>query len=205
VSGVFRRREAVTPLESGATFLREFVRRPSQIGAVAPSSDHLALAMVEELDWETARVVVECGPGTGAFTRRILERLRPDARFFAVEVNEHCARALQRRHPDVAVHRACVSDLPAICEGAGLPGVDVVVSGLPWAAFGEEGQARFLGAIHEALAPGGRFATFAYSHAARLPAGQRFRRLLTGTFAEVERSPIVWRNLPPAFVYRCRK
>jgi len=195
----------VTSLETGAAFLREFVRRPTQIGAVAPSSDALARAMVHGMDWERARVVVECGPGTGAFTSRVLERLRPETRFFAVEVNETCARELKRRHPELAIHRACVSDLAAICRAAGVPAVDLVISGLPWAAFGDEGQARFLGAIHDALRPGGQFATFAYSHAARLPAGRRFRRLLTKTFAEVSRSRSVWRNLPPAFVYRCRK
>jgi phosphatidylethanolamine/phosphatidyl-N-methylethanolamine N-methyltransferase len=192
-------------LETGAAFLREFVRRPTQIGAVAPSSDALARAMVDGMDWERARVVVECGPGTGAITPRILERLGPGTRFFAVEVNETCARELKRRHPGLTVHRACVSDLTGICRSAGVSGVDVVISGLPWAAFGDEGQARFLGAIYEALRPGGQFATFAYSHAAGLPAGRRFRGLLARTFSEVERSRSVWRNLPPAFVYRCRK
>jgi hypothetical protein len=39
-----------------------------------------------------------------------------------------------------------------------------------------------------------------------LPAGRRFTVLLEETFAgAVERSPIVWKNLPPALVYRCEK
>ena len=38
-----------------------------------------------------------------------------------------------------------------------------------------------------------------------LPAGQRFKKRLHASFSEVTTSPGVWMNLPPAFVYRCRK
>ena len=47
--------------------------------------------------------------------------------------------------------------------------------------------------------------TFAYVHGAGLPWGRSFRRLLERSFSEVRTSPVVWRNLPPAIVYRCRK
>jgi phosphatidylethanolamine/phosphatidyl-N-methylethanolamine N-methyltransferase len=35
-----------------------------------------------------------------------------------------------------------------------------------------------------------------------LPAGRRFRRTLEQRFERVEARPIVWRNAPPALVYR---
>ena len=54
------------------------------------------------------------------------------------------------------------------------------------------------------LAPGGVFATFAYVQGTVLPAGKRLRALLEDRFAAVETSPVVWRNAPPAVVYRCR-
>lgn len=184
--------------------LLEFVKSPKTIGAVAPSSDDLARAMVEGVDWSRARVVVECGPGTGALTGRIRERLAPGAHFFAIELNPGFAQEFSRRHPDVRLHRGCVSDLPGLCREEGRE-VDVVVSGLPWAAFSPGDQERLLGAMHESLRPGGHFATFAYQPASALPAGRRFRRLLERTFSRVEKSPTVWRNLPPACVYRCRK
>ena len=53
--------------------------------------------------------------------------------------------------------------------------------------------------------PGGQFATFAYLQGLLLPAGQRFKDKLAQSFSKVEKSPTVWRNLPPAFVYRCTK
>ena len=63
----------------------------------------------------------------------------------------------------------------------------------------------FSSTIVESLRPGGTFATFAYLHALCLPNARRFRKRLESVFTKVELSPVVWMNLPPAFVYRCTK
>jgi phospholipid N-methyltransferase len=55
------------------------------------------------------------------------------------------------------------------------------------------------------LPPGGQFVTFAYLQGLLIPAGRRFGKLLGDYFSEVRKSPTVWRNTPPAFVYRCRR
>ena len=57
----------------------------------------------------------------------------------------------------------------------------------------------------EVLRPGGQFATFAYVPGQALPAAHRLRRKLREVFSEVTTSRVVWRNTPPAFVYRCRR
>jgi phosphatidylethanolamine/phosphatidyl-N-methylethanolamine N-methyltransferase len=63
-------------------------------------------------------------------------------------------------------------------------------------------QQRILDAVTAALAPNGRFTTFAYAHAAWTPPARRFAASLRSRFAVVERTTVVWGNLPPAFVYR---
>ena len=37
------------------------------------------------------------------------------------------------------------------------------------------------------------------------PTTVRFRRLMQERFATFETTPTIWRNVPPAYVYRCRK
>jgi phospholipid N-methyltransferase len=64
-------------------------------------------------------------------------------------------------------------------------------------------QNRIFDAVFASLAPGGLFTTFAYVHARWLPTSLRFRQRLFRHFSRIEVTPIVWRNLPPAFVYRC--
>jgi phospholipid N-methyltransferase len=64
-------------------------------------------------------------------------------------------------------------------------------------------QDRILEAILSSLAPGGQFVAFAYVHALWFPPSLRFRRRPVQYFKRVETTPIVWRNLPQALVYRC--
>ena len=51
-----------------ALFVREFVRSPLRTASIVPSSSRLAEQMVAALPAEGDPVVVELGPGTGAFT-----------------------------------------------------------------------------------------------------------------------------------------
>jgi len=188
-----------------ARFLAAFVKRPFDTGSVTPSSAQLAEAMIEGMGISEADTVVELGPGTGVFTRVIQEQLKPEARLLCFEINPEMAEALRRNFPKVHVVNDSVEHLAQHLEEAGCHGVDATISGLPWAAFSPGRQERLLDAAIKPLKPGGRFATFAYSHAAWMTPARRFRELLESRFSEVETSNVVWRNVPPAFVYRCRK
>lgn len=187
------------------SFLRAFAQSPGSVGAVAPSSRLLAERMVAGVGLESAEVVVEFGPGTGGLTRTVLAHLGPGARFLAVELNEPFVRHLRERFPGVDVHHGSAVETPALLAARGLGPADVVISGLPWASFPPRAQHRLLRAAHEALRPGGSFVTFAYAGPSLLPRGRRFRALLHRVFGEVRTTPLVWRNLPPAFAYQCRK
>jgi phosphatidylethanolamine/phosphatidyl-N-methylethanolamine N-methyltransferase len=185
------------------TFVREYLRAPRTIGAVAPSSRRLAEQIVDLAGVAQAVVIVEFGPGTGAFTQRILEVKRPQAALVAVEFHPTMAAQIRQRFPQVDVAEDSVANLGRILAERGLGQVDSIVSGLPWAAFDAGLQDQLLEATITALKPGGRFATFAYLQGTVLPTGQRFRRKIRRRFTEVHRSPIVWANMPPAFVYQC--
>jgi len=190
---------------SSTNFLLQFLRHPSQTGAVLPSSGYLAAAMVDWLDLGAARSVLEYGPGTGPFTPHILQRVRKDCRFLAIERNGALAQEFRSRLPQVELIQDSVENVRAICDNAGISSVDCIVCGLPWAAFPEDLQKRVLDSMMTVLRPGGQFVTFAYLHGLPLPAGRRFANRLPKYFGEVGRSRTVWMNLPPALVYRCRR
>ncbi|MFJ3497724.1 class I SAM-dependent methyltransferase [Streptomyces sp. NPDC086091] len=187
------------------SFLWEFVRSPLTVGAVAPSGRSLAGVATVPVPRSGAPVVVELGPGTGVFTAAIQERLAGRGRHVAVEVNERFAARLARAHPGVDVAWADARDLAGVLATRGLDRADVVVSGLPWAAFPPRAQGDVLGAVVAALPPHGVFTTFAYVHARWTAPARRLSRALRDRFDEVVVGRTVWDNLPPALVYHCRR
>ena len=187
-------------------FLRAFAQRPFATGAIAPSSRHLAAEMVSGMGLRDAETVVEIGPGTGAMTRAIVEAIGPGTLLLAVELNPDFAAHLQATLPArVKVVNGSGEHLDEYLRRCGREAADCVVCGLPWANFGRDLQQRLLDGVLKGLRPGGCFSTFTYLHAVSLPYGRRFARMLRASFTSVERSQLVWRNLPPAFAYRCRK
>src|SRR5436190_22790674 len=107
-------------------FLREFLANPGTVGAVVPSSRHLAQRMIEGVRFDRAKVVVEYGPGTGSFTGHIARRLAPGTTFFAVELSPRMAREWRKRYPGLRIHRASVGDMPPLCPADGVGKVDVI-------------------------------------------------------------------------------
>ena len=185
-------------------FFAAVLRKPGQIGAVAPSSPSLAGVIASVVPTAGAPVVVELGPGTGAVTTAIDARLDPGARHLAVELDPRMAGFLRQAHPGLEVVEGDAAKLQSLLEERGVEHADAVVSGLPWALFDDVTQASILGQVAAVIGPDGVFATFAYRHGMALAAARRFRRTLHATFAEVQLTPTVWRNMPPAFVYVCR-
>jgi phosphatidylethanolamine/phosphatidyl-N-methylethanolamine N-methyltransferase len=186
------------------TFFREFLKNCQNTGAIAPSSQKLAETMMKAARVGEARHVLELGPGTGAFTHEIEKTLAPGAAYLGLDVNPMFIATLRDRFSTLHFEQAEAQHFdyaPFLSNG----GFDTIVSGLPWAALPESIQNALLEKIFSVLKPGGVFATFVYTGIHWMPRGQRFRRLLTHRFPNVELTPTVWGNLPPAFVYVASK
>ena len=161
--------------------------------------------MVQHADLAHADVVLEYGPGTGVFTGHILRQLPHGSKFAAIEINPQLAAIFRTAHPGVPLFEDSVENVRAICDSMRVAKVDCVISGLPWALFSKTMQVTILDQMMRVLKPGGRFVTFSYLQSFPLPSARHFVALLPAYFATVSKSPIVWRNVPPAFVYCCRR
>ncbi|MDT0309473.1 SAM-dependent methyltransferase [Streptomyces sp. DSM 44917] len=187
-----------------ALFVREFLRDPVRTASVVPSSAALADRMVAALPERGEPVVVELGPGTGAFTEAIQRRLAGRGRHVAVELNDRMAGHLRERFPGAEVVTGAADDLPRILAGCGIAQADLIVSGLPWTVyFG--GERPLVTTVASCLAPHGAFTQFTYAWTAWTPPARRQRAQLRAAFEEVVLGRTVWRNMPPAFVYVARR
>lgn len=186
-------------------FFKEAVRAPHITGAIAPSGRKLARMIVDKAEVATATRILEIGPGTGVFTKRIIEAKPGNAHFVALERNPNFAMGLRSRFPATRIVEGCATELRNHAAEHGFNEADSIVSGLPWTIFDSKLQQTILGGVRDVLASGGMFATFAYFGPHWLPGGQSFRNLLRSVFPDTRLSPVVVENLPPAFVYYCRK
>jgi phospholipid N-methyltransferase len=175
-------------------FLKQTACRFRQTGALLPSSALLARAMVAEVPaLRPGEVIVELGPGTGAFTRELGRRF-PFNPIIAVESNHSFAERLREDMPQVEVVESCASLLPSILDELGIPAdrVGTAVSGLPLLSLPRELSACIFAVLAEVLRPGARFVQFTYSKRA-------WRRVVPPGF-RLDKTRKVWLNVPPAEV-----
>lgn len=187
------------------SFLTAALRSPATVGALAPSSPHLASRLATVVPRAGEPVVVELGPGTGSVTTAIEYRLAGRGRHVAVEIDPVLAEYLHAEHAGVEVLVGDAVKLEQLLDEHQVLAVDAVVSGLPWSLIDPAAQRAIVYATARSLAPAGCFTTFAYLHALSMTRARRFRTLLDEVFDEVLTTRTVWWNLPPAVTYVCRR
>jgi len=184
--------------------LGRFVRSPRTVGAVAPSSRALAVELVRDLECVGPTTVVELGPGTGAVTRVIAERLGPESRALAIDVDPAFVAGVTRTCPQVEAVCASAADLEGLLRDRGMFPADHIVSGLPFASLPASVTSAILDAVVASLRPGGTFTTFQYLNGYPTPLAMSFRQSLTDRMGAGPQRRVVWKNFPPAFVLTWR-
>lgn len=185
-------------------FAREFVRAPLDTASLVPSSARTCRLLTAPVPETGDPVVVELGPGTGVVTEVVQRRLGSRGRHLAVELNPRFAAVLAERFPRVEVVCADARTLPAVLTERGLR-ADVVLSGLPWAAFPVTGSRTLHGLVAAGMARDGAFTQLGYAATRWAPQARAQLADLRAAFEEVAVSRTVWGNLPPAVVQTARR
>jgi phospholipid N-methyltransferase len=191
------------PIRDGLGFFGRFLRSPTTVGAVLPSSRYLSRALVGRLDLAPGELVVEYGPGTGPATAAVRDRLPKDAQYLGIELDPRFHRLLTERFPTMRFHLGSAADVKRILAERGLPRPRRILSGLPFASLPPAVQDAVIdGIVWSLRGTDGDFRTFQYVHAYGLRAARRFRAMMQERFTGFERIGPVVRNVPPAFVLR---
>jgi phosphatidylethanolamine/phosphatidyl-N-methylethanolamine N-methyltransferase len=179
------------------TFLRQWTRHPGQIGAVAPSGRLLAGAMAKELGRLGNGTVIELGAGTGTVTRALLAAGVHRDRLLIIERNPQMAEYLRRRFPGARVVEGDAFRLKDVVPEKERGRVAAIVSGLPLLLIREAKRYALLKQAFELLGDGRPFVQFTYGPLSPVP-----RPVLRRLHLSATRVDLVWRNLPPATVWR---
>jgi phosphatidylethanolamine/phosphatidyl-N-methylethanolamine N-methyltransferase len=179
-------------------FLRESIRNLRSTGSVAPSSRFLCRAIVGQIQPESANVVVELGPGDGAVTQFILNRLRPDARLIIFEINEVFVQKIRSSFHDsrLTVIHDNAENMGQYFTAEKITAVDYFISGIPFTTLPDSLTESIIKTCLYWLRPEGKFIQFHYSTILLA-----FYRRIFGN-ATVQVVPF---NIPPAIVISCKK
>ena len=142
-------------------FFRGFLRHPSLIGSVIPSSPFLERRVVEVAGIAHSRSVVELGPGTGGITRAILRALPRGGHLLAIEINPDFVNYL-KAYPDprLDVYLGSAEHIRKALETFDHARPDAVVSGIPFSTMPAGVGRKILREIWDCLAPGGIFVAY---------------------------------------------
>ncbi|MEK7232819.1 MAG: hypothetical protein AAB268_03315 [Elusimicrobiota bacterium] len=177
-------------------YVKVFLDDPA-VAAVTPSSRYLVNRTVKAMDLTHAQVIVEYGAARGVMTRRILEKMRPDAKLYAIEFNLALYEELKNvADPRMTAIHGDVHEIKEILAKHGQFGADVIVSGVPFAFFSGRGRHELLTKTSALLNPGGRFVAYQVT--------THLIPMLREYFSKVDIQFEV-RNMPPHFVFTAIK
>ncbi len=188
-------------LNDSLYFLNRFLKGPKQVASVWPSSRFLTRQMFADLPLADGDVVIEYGPGTGAFTNEVLRLCDAgvDIRYLGVEKDPGMHAFLSERFPKLDFVHGDAMDVVAHCQSRGLPNARAVISGLPLIFFDGSIMRDIIHATSASLQSDGVFRTFSYVHSYPTRGAQVLRELMRECFGHFSLSRPVLRNIPPAF------
>ncbi|KJF74116.1 class I SAM-dependent methyltransferase [Agrobacterium arsenijevicii] len=179
-------------------FLRSWVRNPLRTAAIMPSGPAVSALMTQEIHADMGPVL-ELGPGTGPFTRSLLERGIPEAQLTLIEYSDEFTRLLKGRFPQARILQmdaARIGEADLFETGT----VGAVVSGLGVLTMSPRQVKGILIGAFKYLRPGGSFYQITYG--GRCPVSSALLDRLDLETSFVGRTV---RNVPPASVYRIKR
>jgi phospholipid N-methyltransferase len=186
------------PTRSSQTllFARNFLKHPKMLGSIIPSSRFLVNHLLDLIDFERARFIVEYGPGIGNITKQVLARMRPDARLVAIEMNADFVDYLKEelRDPRLHVIRGSAEEVSSVLASLNLAHADYIISGIPYSTMPAPLRSRILQESRRVLHPEGAFVVYQFTRTV-LP-------YLEPIFARVDQDfePL---NILPARLFYC--
>jgi phospholipid N-methyltransferase len=177
-------------------FARNFLKYPTMLGSVVPSSPFLVNHLMNQVDWNRAQVVVEYGPGVGTITREILKRMRADATLVVVELNDDFVEYLgdNIRDPRLRVVHGSAAHICRILKQHDLAPADYIIAGIPFSFMPDSLRLEILSESRQALKSRGSMLVFQYTRTV-LPS-------LKSCFSSVEQGFQLF-NILPARIFHC--
>lgn len=185
-------------------FLQAFFKNPLKVGAIAPSSSELAQKMIDGFEPNKDSIILELGVGTGAITKFVQESVPNGESYLGIELDKNLVRSLNRKFPNLKIIRGNACKSFSLHKRTGLGDVKYIVSCLPFVSIPNEVGKNILLEIDKFMEQGCVFRTFQYAHGYYLPSAIKLREHMRNRYGISEKSPLIVKNVPPAFTLTWR-
>lgn len=179
-------------------FFLRWLRNPHHVGVPVPSSKHLANAMAAQLSTVTpADYIVELGPGTGVVTRALCQAGVSQKNLIVIERDHRFVEQLKRDFPEIIILQGDARNIKELLQKHNITHVAGIVCCLPLLAMPDNVRLAIVNSAFEVLKPDGSFILYTYGLIS--PVSEHNQRLI-GIRGKIAKR--VWRNFPPARIWR---
>lgn len=178
-------------------FIKEYIKKPTVIGAVLPSSERLANKMIANINFNCSKCIVEYGPGTGVFTEKLIQNRLKDTVIILIEYNLDFCNMLKNKYKheeNLYIINDSAENIVKYLKKYNISSVDYIVSGLPFASLPKEVSSNILDTSKNILKKNGKFITFQYT---------LFKKQFINNFFDEIDIRRELKNIPPAYVFYC--
>lgn len=181
-------------------YLKNLIK-DKHIASVTPTSSFGVERVCSKIDFNHGKVFVEYGPGTGVFTRYLLNKISQDSRLILIERNKNFVTLLQEiKDPRVQLFHDTAENVLKALELTHVRDADYILSGIPFSFFTVEIKNRILKNTHQALKEGGKF--LAYQTFFQLP---NHLQTHLHQFFKTVKTEYQLLNVPPMRLYEATK
>ena len=186
-------------MKENLQFLQAFLKNPGKVGAITPSSPELVAEMLQGIHPDDHNIVLELGVGTGAVTKFLRDLVPSRESYLGIELDRDLVKTLNKNFRDMNIICGNAADAFDIHHDSGLGKVRYVVCCLPFVSLPKEVSEDILVEIQKFMDEGCELRIFQYAHGYYLPPAIKLRDFLKKRYGKSRRSPLVFKNMPPAF------
>jgi phospholipid N-methyltransferase len=180
-------------------FLQAFLKNPTKVGSITPSSPDLAQKMIEGIEPDEDSIVLELGVGTGAITK-FLQTIVPNERsYLGIELDNSLVRSLRRKFRTLEIVQGNAVDAFEMHKRSSLGKVGTIICCLPFVSLPNEVGRKIFLEVEKFMEQGCTFRTFQYAHGYYFPSAIKLREFMRNRYGKSRRSRMIVRNVPPAY------